>query len=31
MPHFFKITGPLRTVRAARPELDTLLATLSKR
>lgn len=31
MPHFFKITGPARTVRAARPELDALLSTLATR
>jgi hypothetical protein len=30
MPHFFKITGPARTVRAARPELDALLSTITK-
>ena len=31
MPHFFKVTGPARTVRAARPELDELLSTLATR
>lgn len=29
MPHFFKITGPARTVSSARAELDALLASLS--
>ena len=29
MPYFFKITGPAKTVVAARPELDQLLASLS--
>lgn len=31
MPHFFKITGPARTVRRARAELDALLSTLVTR
>jgi hypothetical protein len=29
MPHFFKITGPVRTVQLARPDLETLLASLT--
>lgn len=29
MPHFFKITGPAKTVLAARAELDALLASLA--
>lgn len=29
MPHFFKLTGPAKTVKAARPELDELLASLA--
>lgn len=29
MPHFFKITGPEKTVLAARAELDQLLASLA--
>lgn len=28
MPHFFKITGPAKTVSSARAELDTMLGTL---
>ncbi len=28
LPHFFKITGPKRTVQAARADLDALLASL---
>ncbi len=28
MPHFFKITGPAKTVESAKAELDTLLASL---
>jgi hypothetical protein len=28
MPHFFKMTGPAKSVRAARAELDTLVASL---
>lgn len=31
MPHFFKITGPRRTVTSARDELDALLATLAEK
>lgn len=31
MPHFFKLTGPAKTVKAARPELDELLGTLATR
>lgn len=31
MPHFFKITGPEKTVTAARSELDTLLASMTQR
>lgn len=29
MPHFFKLTGPAKTVKAARPELDELVGSLS--
>ena len=29
MPHFFKITGPKKTVQQARPDLDALLATMT--
>lgn len=29
MPHFFKLTGPAKTVKAARPELDELIGSLS--
>ncbi len=29
MPHFFKMTGPAKSVRAARAELDELVASLS--
>jgi hypothetical protein len=29
MPHFFKITGPAKTVQSARAELDTLLSSLT--
>jgi hypothetical protein len=29
MPHFFKLTGPAKTVKAARPELDELVASLT--
>jgi hypothetical protein len=29
MPHFFKLTGPAKTVKAARPELDELVASLA--
>lgn len=29
MPHFFKMTGPAKSVRAARAELDELIASLS--
>ena len=29
MPHFFKLTGPAKTVKAARPELDELLGSLA--
>lgn len=29
MPHFFKITGPKKTVKEARPDLDALLATMT--
>jgi hypothetical protein len=29
MPHFFKITGPKKTVQSARAELDALLASMS--
>lgn len=31
MPHFFKMTGPAKSVRAARAELDELVASLSTR
>jgi hypothetical protein len=31
MPHFFKMTGPAKSVRAARAELDELLASLAPR
>jgi hypothetical protein len=27
-PHFFKLTGPKKSVQAAKPELDQLLASL---
>lgn len=30
MPHFFKLTGPAKTVKAARPELDELVASVKK-
>jgi hypothetical protein len=29
MPHFFKLTGPAKTVKAARPELDELVASFA--
>jgi hypothetical protein len=29
MPHFFKLTGPAKTVKAARPELDELVGSLT--
>jgi hypothetical protein len=29
MPHFFKLTGPAKTVKDARPELDELVASLT--
>jgi len=29
MPHFFKLTGPAKTVKAARPELDELVASFT--
>lgn len=28
MPHFFKMTGPVRSVKAARPEFDKLVESL---
>jgi hypothetical protein len=28
MPHFFKLTGPAKSVAAARAELDELVASL---
>lgn len=31
MPHFFKMTGPAKSVKAARAELDELLGSLSTR
>jgi hypothetical protein len=31
MPHFFKLTGPAKTVMAARAEFDTLLGTVATR
>ena len=31
MPHFFKITGPAKTVTSARAELDALLASISSK
>lgn len=31
MPHFFKITGPSKTVLSARAELDALLASISSK
>lgn len=31
MPHFFKMTGPAKSVRAARAELDELVGSLSTR
>ncbi|AKV00469.1 hypothetical protein AKJ09_07132 [Labilithrix luteola] len=31
MPHFFKMTGPTRTVKAAHAELDQLVASLATR
>jgi hypothetical protein len=31
MPHFFKITGPKKTVQSARAELDELLASIKPR
>ena len=31
MPHFFKITGPKKTVQSARAELDSLLASIAPR
>jgi len=31
MPHFFKITGPAKTVFSARAELDALLASISSK
>lgn len=31
MPHFFKITGPKKTVQSARAELDELLASIKSR
>lgn len=31
MPHFFKITGPKKTVESARAELDTLLNSITPR
>ena len=29
MPHFFKLTGPAKTVKDARPQLDELVASLT--
>lgn len=29
MPHFFKLTGPAKTVKAARPELDELVGSIT--
>lgn len=31
MPHFFKLTGPSKTVKAARPELDELVSSISQK
>lgn len=31
MPHFFKMTGPAKTVKAARAELDALVASFTSR
>lgn len=31
MPHFFKLTGPAKTVKAARPELDELVASITQK
>jgi hypothetical protein len=31
MPHFFKLTGPARTVMAARAEFDQLIGSLVQR
>lgn len=31
MPHFFKLTGPAKTVKAARPELDELVGSITRK
>lgn len=31
MPHFFKVTGPTKSVKAARAEVDELIGSLSTR
>jgi hypothetical protein len=31
MPHFFKLTGPIKTVAAARAEFDALISSLTER
>lgn len=31
MPHFFKLTGPKKTVQSARAELDTLLSSIAQK
>jgi hypothetical protein len=31
MPHFFKLTGPAKSVKAARAEFDQLVATFAAR